>query len=94
VEVRVCQLRQERKPGPARIGPILDPPVSAVHRILVQHGLNQLAFLDRPTAQVIRRYEHSRPGQPGHVDVKKPGRIPDGGGRRRVHGRPAWIMVV
>ncbi|MFG3551815.1 IS481 family transposase [Streptomyces sp. NPDC047725] len=88
VEERVCRLRQERKLGPARLGPILGLPASTVHRVLARHGLNRLAFLDRPTGQVIRRYERSRPGELLHVDVKKLGRIPDGGGWR-VHGRAA-----
>ncbi|MGW7249606.1 IS481 family transposase [Streptomyces decoyicus] len=87
-EVRVCRLRQDRKLGPARIGPILDLPASTVHRILTRHGLNRLSFLDRPTGQAIRRYERERPGELIHVDVKKLGRIPDGGGWR-IHGRPA-----
>ncbi|GAA4611640.1 hypothetical protein GCM10023195_49440 [Actinoallomurus liliacearum] len=59
VEERVCRLRQGRKLGPARIGPILGLPASTVHRILTRHGLNRLSFLDRPTGQVIRRYTHS-----------------------------------
>ncbi|CAL9357298.1 IS481 family transposase [Streptomyces sp. enrichment culture] len=88
VEDRICRLRQERKLGPARIGPILGLPTSTVHRVLVRHGLNRLAFLDRPTGQIIRRYERSRPGELIHVDVKKLGRIPEGGGWR-VHGRAA-----
>ncbi|MGV9351360.1 IS481 family transposase [Streptomyces spiralis] len=88
VEARVCRLRQEHKLGPARIGPILGLPTSTVHRVLTRHGLSRLAFLDRPTGQVIRRYERSRPGELVHVDVKKLGRIPDGGGWR-IHGRAA-----
>ncbi len=88
VEEQVCRLRRERKLGPARIGPILGLPVSTVHRVLARHGLNRLSFLDRPTGQVIRRYERGRPGELLHVDVKKLGRIPDGGGWR-VHGRAA-----
>ncbi|MFD7463035.1 IS481 family transposase [Streptomyces sp. NPDC059868] len=88
VEARVCRLRQDRKLGPARIGPILGLPTSTVHRVLARHGLNRLAFLDRPTGQVIRRYERDRPGELVHVDVKKLGRIPEGGGWR-VHGRDA-----
>jgi len=32
------------------------------------------------------RYEHPAPGDLVHVDIKKLGRIPDGGGHR-VHGR-------
>ncbi|MFI1500993.1 IS481 family transposase [Streptomyces platensis] len=87
-EVRVCQLRTSRKLGPARIGPILGMPVSTVHRVLTRHGLARLAFLDRPTGQVIRRYERNRPGELVHVDVKKLGRIPDGGGHK-VLGRQA-----
>jgi transposase InsO family protein len=42
--------------------------------------------MDRPTGQLIRRYERARPGELVHLDVKKLGRIPDGGGHR-VHGR-------
>jgi len=88
VESEACRLRRERKLGPARIGPILGVPASTVHRILTRHGLNRLAFLDRPTGQVIRRYERERPGELVHVDVKKLGRIPDGGGWRAL-GRQA-----
>ncbi|MER8073865.1 IS481 family transposase, partial [Streptomyces sp. NPDC094034] len=88
LEARICELRTARKLGPARIGPILGMPASTVHRVLTRHGLNRLAFMDRPTGTVIRRYERDRPGELIHVDVKKLGRIPDGGGWR-VHGRQA-----
>ncbi len=87
-EAAVCALRQARKLGPARIGPILGLPASTVHRILTRHGLNRLAWLDRPTGEPIRRYERSRPGELVHVDIKKLGNIPDGGGWRTV-GRTA-----
>ncbi|MFJ7264533.1 IS481 family transposase [Streptomyces globosus] len=88
VEAQVCDLRQARKLGPARIGPIVGLPASTVHRILTRHGLHRLAFMDRPTGTVIRRYERERPGELIHVDVKKLGRIPDGGGHK-VLGRQA-----
>ncbi|MFF8265750.1 IS481 family transposase, partial [Streptomyces virginiae] len=88
VEAQVCDLRQTRKLGPARIGPILGLPASTVHRILTRHGLHRLAFMDRPTGTVIRRYERGKPGELVHVDVKKLGRIPDGGGHK-VLGRQA-----
>lgn len=88
VEARVIELRTTRKLGPARIGPILRLAPSTVHRVLARHGLNRLAWLDRPTGQVIRRYERDRPGELIHVDVKKLGRIPDGGGWRAL-GRQA-----
>ncbi|WP_329423553.1 IS481 family transposase [Streptomyces sp. NBC_01268] len=91
VEEQVCDLRRNRKLGPARIGPILGLPTSTVHRILTRHRLNRLAWIDRPTGTVIRRYERERPGELIHVDVKKLGRIPDGGGHKangREAGRP------
>jgi transposase InsO family protein len=87
-EGAVCRLRQSRKLGPARIGPILGLPASTVHRILTRHGLHRLAWLDRPTGEPIRRYERSRPGELVHVDIKKLGNIPDGGGWRTL-GRTA-----
>ncbi|MGZ9928898.1 IS481 family transposase [Streptomyces sp. NC-S4] len=87
-EAEVCRLRTERKLGPARIGPILGLPASTVHRILVRHGLNRLSWLDRPTGEPVRRYERARPGELVHVDIKKLGNIPDGGGWRTV-GRTA-----
>jgi transposase InsO family protein len=52
---------------------------------LVRHGCSRLADFDRPTGTKIR-YVKDRPGELLHVDVKKLGRIPDGGGWR-IHGR-------
>jgi transposase InsO family protein len=63
-------------------------PASTVHRVLCRHGLNRLDHLDRVTRAPIRRIVMSRPGELVHVDIKKLGRIPKGGGWR-VHGRPA-----
>ena len=42
--------------------------------------------MDRQTPVPIRRYERERPGELVDVDVKKLGRMLDGGGHR-VHGR-------
>jgi transposase InsO family protein len=61
-------------------------PASTVHAVLTRHGLHRLAWLDRPTGHRVRRYERDRPGELVHVDVKKLGRLRDGGGWR-VHGR-------
>ena len=58
-----------------------------VHRVLARHGLNRLDRLDRPTAEPIRRYEHDQPGDLVHVDIKKLGKLPGGGGGWRAHGR-------
>jgi transposase InsO family protein len=80
VESRVCALRTERKLGPLRLAPLLGLPASTVHAILSRHGLQRLAWLDRPTGQPVRRYERDQPGELLHVDVKKLGRLRDGGG--------------
>jgi transposase InsO family protein len=85
-ETRICQLRTHLKRGPRRLAPLLGIPASTVHAVLTRHGLHRLAWLDRPTGQPIRRYERDRPGELIHVDVKKIGRLRDGGGWR-VHGR-------
>ena len=56
---------------------------STVHRVL-RCRLNRLAHVDRATGEPVRRYEHPHPGAMLHVDVKKLGNIPDGGGLRFV----------
>jgi transposase InsO family protein len=82
IEDRIVRIRQRRKLGPARIASIVGMPASTVHRVLCRHGMNRLAWMDRPTGQVIRRIHTDRPGELVHVDVKKLGRIPPGGGWR------------
>ena len=82
VERRIESLRRREKLGPARIGPRLGMAPSTVHRVLQRQGLNRLSWMDRPTGRVIRRYERERPGELLHVDIKKLGRIPAGGGWR------------
>ena len=57
---------------------------STVHAVLVRCRINRLSHVDRATGEPIRRYEHERPGDLLHVDVKKLGNIPDGGGWRFV----------
>jgi len=81
-------LRRRERVGPARIAARLGLPASTVHRVLVRHRMNRLAWLDRPTGRPIRRYEHPRPGDLIHLDTKKLGRIPQDGGHR-TQGRPA-----
>ena len=87
-ERRIVQLRRKRGLGPARIAGIVRLPASTVHAVLVRHSLNRLDCLDRPTRAPIRRMEMTRPGELVHVDIKKLGRIPRGGGWR-IHGRAA-----
>ena len=85
-EQQILDLRRTRRLGPARIAGILDLHASTVHRVLTRHHMPKLAWLDRPTGQPIRRYERARPGELLHVDVKKLGRLREGGGWR-AHGR-------
>lgn len=87
-ERRIIKVRVLRRWGPARIAGFLGLVASTVHRVLTRYGLARLSHLDRATGRVIRRYERSRPGELVHVDIKKLGNIPDGGGHR-VHGRAA-----
>ncbi len=82
VEAEVCKLRRIRKLGPRRIAAILGLAASTVYAVLRRHSLHRLTALDRPTPVPIRRYERARPGDLVHIDVKKLGRIPDGGGWR------------
>ena len=55
-----------------------------MHAVLVRCRLNRLSHIDIRTGEPIRRYEHDRPGSLIHVDVKKLGNIPEGGGWRFV----------
>jgi transposase InsO family protein len=93
VEDRIIGLRTRERRGPAWIGAELGVPARTVSRVLVRHGQPRLCTLDPMTGALIRsskqtavRYERSRPGELVHMDVKKLGRIPDGGGWR-AHGR-------
>jgi transposase InsO family protein len=89
-ERRIIGLRVSRRLGPARIAWRLGLHPSTVHKVLVRYGCPKLAHLDRATAVPVRRYERDRPGELVHVDVKKLGNIPDGGGWRvtsRLQGR-------
>jgi transposase InsO family protein len=93
VERRILHLRRGKGLGPAAIAGRLGMHGSTVHKVLHRHGVPRLACVDLATGQPIRkekprRYEHPNPGDLVHVDIKKLGRIPDGGGWR-AHGRAA-----
>jgi transposase InsO family protein len=82
--------RHELGQGPHRLSRIVDVPRSTIGDVLRRHGLSRLRDRDRPTGIPIR-YVRERPGELLHIDVKKLGRIPDGGGHRfrgRGHGTP------
>jgi len=81
-ERRIINVRVLRRWGPARIGFLLGLHPSTVHRVLTRYGLAKLRWLDRPTGRVVRRMEPARCGDMVHIDVKKLGKIPTGGGWR------------
>lgn len=87
VAKRCVSLRIRLREGPVQLGARLDIAPSTAHRILTAARLNRLTQLDRATGEPVRRYEHPHPGSLVHVDVKKLGNIPDGGGWRYVGRR-------
>lgn len=87
-ERRIIALRVNRRWGPDRIGYKLGIHPSTVHRVLSRYGMARLSWQDRATGRMVRRYEHPNPGDLVHVDIKKLGRIPEGGGHK-VLGRQA-----
>lgn len=93
VEAQVVALRKAERRGRDWIATELGVPARTVSRILTRHQMPHLAMLDPMTGLLIRaskatavRYERDRPGELVHMDVKKLGRIPDGGGWK-AHGR-------
>ncbi len=88
-ERRVIGLRVSRRWGPARIAYLLGMNPATVHRILTRYRCLRLSWIDPATGSPLRarrrtvvRYEHDAPGDLIHLDVKKLGRIPDGGGHK------------
>jgi transposase InsO family protein len=93
VEAEILAVRRAQRIGPDHISAEVGVPARTVSRVLARHGVPHLRACDPMTGEVIRaskttavRYERSRPGELVHMDVKKLGRIPDGGGWR-AHGR-------
>jgi transposase InsO family protein len=89
VERRVIGIRVSRRWGPARIAYRLGMQPSTVHKILRRYGCPPLAWTDPATGvrikwarRKVHSYVHEAPGDLVHVDIKKLGRIPDGGGWR------------
>jgi len=94
-ERRIIALRVTRRWGPHRIGYHLRLPQSTVSKVLTRYRVPLLGHIDLNTGVRVRktkpvRYEHVSPGDLVHVDVKKLGRIPDGGGWRTL-GKTAGI---
>ena len=81
---KIVHLRWRHRLSPLAIASRLSMSASTVHAVLVRCRLNRLSCIDVRTGEPIRRYEHDRPGALIHVDVKKLGNIPTGGGWRFV----------
>ena len=87
---RIVHLRWRHRLGPVEIAARLGMPASMAYAVLRRCRRHPLSHIDRRTGEPVRRYEHDRPGSLLHVDVKKLGNIPDGGGWRyvgRQHGK-------
>ena len=82
---RVCTLRRRTGWDPHRLAWALGMARSTVYAVLRRAGLHRLDRLHRVTRRVVR-YEHPRAGDLLHLDVKKLGRIPPGGGKRFAPG--------
>src|SRR3954449_11773796 len=92
-ERRIVGLRVSRRWGPARIAYHLDLNPSTVHKVLQRYRCPRLKWTDPATGirvktsrAKVHHYLHAAPGDLVHVDIKKLGKIPEGGGWR-VHGR-------
>lgn len=93
VEDQVLAARREHRRGQDWLGPELGVPARTVGRVLRRHQVPYLRECDPLTGALIRsskatsvRYEKDHPGELVHMDVKKIGKIPDGGGWK-AHGR-------
>jgi transposase InsO family protein len=88
-ERRIIKVRFTRRWGPHRIAAHLRLPRSTVEAVLRRYRMPLLRDLDQASGLPVRRpkprrYEHAEPGDLIHVDIKKLGRIPDGGGHRKL----------
>ena len=87
IEQKVVEARLELRVGPDQLADELGVPARTISRILRRYEIPYLWECDPLTGDVVRtskstavRYERDRPGELIHIDVKKIGRIPDGGG--------------
>ena len=89
VQAQLLEVRIRERLGPPELAVRFGVSASTASRIIARAGLPKLFQLDPVTGIQIRasrrselRYERGAPGDLIHIDVKKLGRIPDGGGWR------------
>jgi len=94
VEEAILLVRELLQEGPHIIAGVLGLAASTVHAVLRRHGRSRL--VTRPRPEEVIRYEHPRPGDLIHVDIKKLGRILQPGHRvtgdrsKRAKGKAGW----
>lgn len=101
VVAEIVRLRATFGLGPVRIGGCVGVAPSTVWRVLKAAGMNRVRTRGE---QLVARYERACCGDLVHVDTKRAGYIPDGGGRfvrgivgyrtearRRVHTGHVWF---
>src|ERR1700690_949371 len=91
LEQAICARRAHTRRGAEWIAQERGLCAATVGRVLVRYRMPHLSELDALTGTPIRRgpstgvrYERDAPGELIHIDVKKLGRIPDGGGWRAI----------
>ena len=80
---RILRLRKGLKRGPHRLASVCGHPRSTIYAVLRRSGCSRLRDFDRLTSKPIR-YVKEDAGELVHMDVKKLGIIPPGGGHRVV----------
>jgi len=93
IEVEAVRLRSVERLSRDELAERVGVSPRTASRIIARNGLPHLSALDPMTGEVIRaskqtttRYQREQPGELAHMDVKKLGRIPDGGGWRASGG--------
>lgn len=82
---RIIKARLLHRRGPHWLSWRLHISRSTIYAVLRRHGLSRLKTRSNDP---VRRYEWPHPGDLVHLDVKKLGRISDGGGHRFYHRGP------
>jgi transposase InsO family protein len=83
---RIIKARLAHRRGPRWLSWYLGIAASTIYAVLRRFGVNRLKARN---AEPVIRYEWPEPGDLLHLDVKKLGRVPQGGGHR-AHGRPGY----
>ena len=79
LEAEIVTLRTTWGLSPVKIGAMVGVAASTAWRALRRHGLNRVPATPK---QLQARYERDTCGSLVHIDTKRAGRIPQGGGRR------------